>query len=214
MADGVADHFEDIDRQAHAARLGMWVFLGSEVLFFSGLFALYAAYRTEHPHGFGVGVEHNTIGLGSLNTAVLLVSSYTVAMAVHALREGRRRASLALIGVTLFLGTCFLAIKAHEYATHFADGIYPGGVGRFYETFREPGTKMFFTLYFCMTGLHALHVIAGLSALTFLFVKVARREVDQNVLHPLVIGAVYWHLVDLVWIFLWPLFYLVPGSVT
>jgi cytochrome c oxidase subunit 3 len=213
MADRAADHFEDIERQAHAARLGMWVFLGSEVLFFAGLFALYAAYRTEHPHGFGVGVEHNTIALGSLNTGVLLVSSYTIAMAVHALREGRRRASLALIGVTLLLGACFLAIKAHEYATHFSDGIYPGGVGRFYETYGEPGTKMFFTLYFCMTGLHALHVIAGLSALTFLLVKVARREVDQDVPHPLVIGAVYWHLVDLVWVFLWPLFYLVPGSV-
>ncbi len=89
----VAEYFEDMEKQAHAARLGMWVFLGSEVLFFSGLFALYTAYRIEHPYGFGVGVEHNTIAWGSVNTGVLLVSSYTVAMAVHMLRQGKNRAS-------------------------------------------------------------------------------------------------------------------------
>ena len=87
----VAEHFEDLTKQAHAARLGMWVFLGSEVLFFSGLFGLYASYRTEHPHGFGVAVLHNTLALGSINTGVLLVSSYTVALAVHELRRAKQR---------------------------------------------------------------------------------------------------------------------------
>jgi cytochrome c oxidase subunit 3 len=207
-----AAHFEDLGRQAHAARLGMWVFLASEVLFFSGLFGLYASYRTEHPHGFGVAVLHNTLALGSTNTGVLLLSSYTVALAVHELRKGRHRASARLIGATVALGACFLAIKVVEYLAHFRAGIYPGGAGSFYREHQEPGTKMFFTLYYCMTGLHALHVMAGMCVLSFLLWKVLRGRLGAWAPHPLAIGAVYWHLVDVIWIFLWPLFYLLPGS--
>jgi cytochrome c oxidase subunit 3 len=212
MAERVAEHFESIDKQAHAARLGMWVFLGSEVLFFSGLFALYTAYRTEHPHGFGVGVAHNTLAWGSVNTAVLLVSSYTVALAVHMLRGGRRRASALLIGATIALGLLFLGIKAGEYEKHFSEGIYPGGWGQFFQENGDAGTKMFFTLYYCMTGLHALHVFAGMCVLALLLAKVLRRDIGEWAPHPLEVGAVYWHLVDVIWIFLWPLFYLIPGS--
>jgi cytochrome c oxidase subunit 3 len=208
----VADHFEDLAKQAHAARFGMWIFLGTEVLFFAGLFALYAAYRTEHPHGFAVGVEHNTIAWGSINTAVLLVSSYTVALAVHELRRGKRRACALLVGATIALGACFVAIKAGEYLVHFREGLYPGGVGAFYAEHAEPGTKMFFTLYFCMTGLHAIHVVVGAGVLSFLLWKVLRGDIGASAPHPLAIGAIYWHLVDVIWIFLWPLFYLIPGS--
>ncbi|MGH7271995.1 MAG: cytochrome c oxidase subunit 3 [Polyangiaceae bacterium] len=212
MAEQVADYFEDIHKQAHAARLGMWVFLASEILFFAGLFALYTTYRIEHPLGFAVGVLHNTIVLGSVNTAVLLVSSYTVGLAVHELRAGRARAAAVLTGVTVFLGACFLAIKGTEYAIHFHDGIYPGGVGRFFVDHTDPGTKMFFTLYFCMTGLHAVHVFAGMCVLTFLLIRVARGHITARAPHPLQIGAMYWHLVDVMWIFLWPLLYLIPGG--
>jgi len=213
MAEQVVEHFEDMEKQAHAARLGMWIFLASEVLFFSGLFALYTTYRTEHPHGFGVAVEHNTLAWGSINTGVLLVSSYTVALGVHELRRGRQRTSALLVGVTIFLGACFLGIKTGEYLKHFGEGIYPGGVGDFYREHGEPGTKMFFTLYYCMTGLHAVHVFAGMCVLGFLLWKIVRREIGEWAPHPLAIGAVYWHLVDVIWIFLWPLFYLVPGNV-
>ncbi len=212
MTERAADHFEDLSRQAHAARLGMWIFLGTEVLFFSGLFALYAAYRTEHPHGFGVGVEHNTVVWGSVNTGVLLVSSYTVALAVHELRRGKRTACALLLGATMFLGLCFLAVKTGEYMEHFREGIYPGGVGTFYREHADAGTKMFFTLYFCMTGLHAVHVLVGTGVLAFLLTKVLRRQLGPSAPHPLAIGAIYWHLVDIIWIFLWPLFYLIPGS--
>jgi cytochrome c oxidase subunit 3 len=208
----VADSFESLDKQAHAVRLGMWVFLASEILFFSGLFALYAAYRTEHPGGFAVGVENNTVVHGSINTVVLLTSSYTVALAVHELRRGRARRAAALVGATLALGTCFLGIKAAEYAEHFARGIYPGGHGRFFDTHAEAGTKMFFTLYFCMTGLHALHVLVGMIVLAVLLAHVVRGRVTPRAPYALAAGAIYWHFVDLVWIFLWPLFYLVPGS--
>jgi cytochrome c oxidase subunit III len=213
MTQSVAEHFEDLTKQAHAARLGMWVFLGSEVLFFSGLFGLYASYRAEHPHGFGVAVLHNTLALGSTNTGVLLVSSYTVALAVHALRKGRHRAAASLVGITVVLGACFLAIKTVEYLAHFKEGIYPGGVGSFYAAHPDAGTKMFFTLYYCMTGLHALHVFAGMLVLLVLLWKIARLRIGAWAPHPLAIGAVYWHLVDVIWIFLWPLFYLLPGSV-
>jgi len=207
-----AEHFEDLARQAHAARLGMWVFLSSEVLFFAGLFALYGTYRVEHPAGFGEGVLHNTLALGTTNTGVLLLSSYTIALAVHELRRGKTRAAARLTGVTIFFGVCFLGIKGTEYAAHFREGIYPGGSGAFFATHGTPGLAMFFTLYFCMTGLHAVHVVAGMGVLAFLLWKIARGDVTPTASHPLAIGAIYWHLVDAIWIFLWPLFYLVPGG--
>jgi cytochrome c oxidase subunit 3 len=213
MPERVAEHFEDIQKQAHAARLGMWVFLGTEVLFFSGLFTLYAAYRTEHPYGFGVGVLHDTLAYGSINTGVLLLSSFTVALAVHELRHDRRHTCALLLGATLVLGLGFLGIKTAEYLQHFHDGIYPGGWGGFFREHPDPGTKMFFTLYYCMTGLHAVHVFAGVCVLGFLLVKVLRRDIGAWAPHPLEIGAIYWHLVDVIWIFLWPLFYLIPGNV-
>jgi cytochrome c oxidase subunit 3 len=209
----VQEHFEDMEKQAHAARFGMWVFLGSELLFFAGLFALYTTYRVEHPTAFGVGVEHNTLVLGSINTAVLLLSSYTVASGLHALRVGKRGASLALVGATIALGAAFLVIKTTEYSKHFDEGIYPGGVGRFFAEHREPGMPMFWTLYYTMTGLHALHVTVGMVILAFMFHKVRLHQITAATSHPLELGAIYWHLVDLIWIFLWPLFYLIPGGV-
>jgi cytochrome c oxidase subunit 3 len=208
-----AEHFEDLGRQAHAARLGMWVFLSSEILFFAGLFALYGTYRVEHPEGFGEGVLNNTLALGTTNTGVLLLSSYTIALAVHQLRRGNERVAARLTALTIALGVCFLGIKTTEYLEHFHEGIYPGGVGDSFTTHATPGIAMFFTLYFCMTGLHALHVIAGMSVLTFMLWKIVRGDVTPDASYPLAIGAIYWHLVDAIWIFLWPLFYLVPGSV-
>ena len=205
-------HFEDMRKQAHAARLGMWIFLATEVLLFAGLFVLYTAYRAEHPAGFAVGVEHNTLVWGSVNTAVLLVSSYTVAMGVHMLRLGAPRAAALLVGATIALGVAFLAIKAGEYAKHFREGIYPGGVGQFFHEHGDPGTTMFFTLYYAMTGLHAAHVVVGTGVLAFLLWKILRGDIGALAPHPLELGAVYWHLVDLVWIFLWPLFYLIRGA--
>jgi cytochrome c oxidase subunit 3 len=211
MAENVADHFESIEKQAHAARLGMWVFLGTEILLFAGLFALYTGYRIEHAYGFAVGIAHNTIAFGSVNTGVLLVSSYTVALAVHELRRGRACACSWLVFATILLGLGFLAIKTAEYLDHFRNGLYPGGVGAFFATNADPGTRMFFTLYFFMTGLHAVHVFIGCGVLSFLLLKVARREIVPEASHPLAIGAIYWHLVDVIWIFLWPLLYLTPG---
>jgi cytochrome c oxidase subunit III len=185
-----AEQFESLEKEADAAHLGMWIFVASELLFFSGFFALYAAYRGEHPQGFGVGVEHNTLIYGSINTAVLLVSSYTIALAVHELRRGARRRAAALIATTIGLGASFLVIKTLEYARHFGEGIYPAGRGRFFDVHADPGTKMFFTLYFCMTGLHALHVIVGMGVLAVLLAKVVHGRLGPSAPHPLAIGAV------------------------
>jgi cytochrome c oxidase subunit 3 len=212
MAERVAEHFENMATQAHAARLGMWLFLASEALFFAALFALYGAYRIEHPHGFAVGVEENTLAWGSVNTGVLLTSSYVLTLAVRALRRGANVRSAWLIAITMLLGTAFASIKIGEWLVHFREGVFPGGAGSFYETHRDPGTKLFYTLYFCMTGLHEVHVVVGVGVLGLLMWKVARGVIGSRAPYPLALGALYWHFVDLVWLFLWPLFYLIPGE--
>ena len=172
------------EARAYAARLGMWVFLASEVLFFGVLFTLYAAGRARHPELFRHEVHaHADKVFGSLNTALLLVSSTCVAAGVRA-NPTRRFAATAAAAL---LGLVFLGIKSHEYAGHLHAGLVPG-------------SSAFWTLYFTMTGLHALHVTAGVIAL-FSVCLTKRETVYENV-------ALYWHFVDTVWILLWPLFYL------
>ncbi|GAC1376218.1 MAG: cytochrome c oxidase subunit 3 family protein [Polyangiales bacterium] len=207
-----AEHFESLAQQSHAAHLGMWVFLASEALLFAGLFALYAALRWQHGRGFDVGIAHSEKLIGSINTGILLLSSYAVATAVLALRDGKRTTSLLLVLFTIGGGAAFLALKLHEYSRHFDEGIYPGGAGRFFQDHPEPGIATFFTLYFIATGLHSIHVIAGMGVLAWLAWKLARGTIDAPYDHPLALGAMYWHLVDIVWIFLWPLFYLTAGG--
>jgi cytochrome c oxidase subunit 3 len=204
----VDSHFVSMEQQAHAARLGMWLFLASEMLLFAGLFALFVTYRTIHPAGFSEGVRDNTKVLGSLNTGVLLVSSYLVAMAVHRVRAGKLVGAAALVVSTIALGGVFLAIKLTEYAHHFHEGIYPGGHGAFFAAHADPGLPVFWTLYFVMTGLHAVHVTAGMILLSTTLLGMRSGKITTNAPQRMEIAAIYWHLVDLVWIFLWPLFYL------
>ena len=205
------DHFQDLEQQAHAARLGIWIFLASELLLFAGLFALYGAYRTHYPEAFGWGVDHNVRALGTLNTAILICSSYSVAKSVHVLRKGRARFAAGLLGFTLLCGCAFLVVKGIEYAGHFREGVFPGGRGAFFHGQPE-GLRVFYTLYFLMTGLHGIHVLVGMGILAWLCTQILRGKLAVPHTHPLDIGAVYWHLIDVVWIFLWPIFYLTPGS--
>lgn len=211
MADGhplVAEQFEDLEQQAHASHIGMAVFVASEALLFSGLFALFLVYRTHYPRAFHEGVEHSEKIIGSINTGVLLVSSTLLAFGVHALRGGRRRLTAALMSGTIVLGLAFLALKITEYSIHLGEGIDPGGSGRFFASHTEYGLAQFWTLYYVMTGIHAIHVTVGLGVLAVLLARVSRGTIAPPAVHPLELGAIYWHLVDLVWIFLWPLFYL------
>jgi cytochrome c oxidase subunit 3 len=203
-----AEHFEDLETQAHAARLGLWIFLASEVLLFGALFALFASYRTHFSAEFRQAVLHNTKVLGSINTGVLLTSSTVVACGVHALRVGRPKLAALLVAVTMALGAVFLAIKLTEYGEHFSAGIYPGGSGSYFVEHGVHGSSEFWTLYFGMTGLHAVHVTIGIVVLGAMLLGIVRGTITPRASYRLALGATYWHLVDLVWIFLWPLFYL------
>jgi cytochrome c oxidase subunit III len=205
---GVAGHFESMEQQAHAARLGMWIFLASEILLFAGLFALFVTYRTIHPEGFAEGVRANTKVFGSVNTGVLLVSSYLVATAVHRVREGKLAAAKLLVVATIALGGIFLAIKFTEYGHHFHEGIYPGAQGSFFRAHPRSGLPIFWTLYYFMTGLHAVHVTVGMVLLSTTLLGMRAGKITPRAPQRIEVAAIYWHLVDLVWIFLWPLFYL------
>jgi len=208
-----AEHFKSMEQQGHAATLGMWAFLASEVLLFAGAFTLYGAYRAHYPAAWDFGVAHNLAWLGTTNTVILLVSSYFVALSTHFFKHGKKRTTLFLIGLTVLFGVAFLCLKGYEYASHFHHGIFPGGSPTFVLKEHAPkGTGLFFTLYFLMTGLHAVHVIAGMSVLTWLAFRIRANRVIPEAHHPLELGAMYWHLVDLIWIFLWPLFYLAGGK--
>jgi cytochrome c oxidase subunit 3 len=195
----VEGHFESMDQQAHAARLGMWVFLASELLLFAGLFALLVTYRMHYPDGFAEGVRHNTKTLGSINTG----------MAVNSIRRGRLRHGALLVAATMALGGAFLAVKVVEYVHHFREGIYPGGEGLFFSRHASAGLPVFWTLYFVVTGLHAVHVMAGMILLGSTLLGMFMGKITAKAPQRIELAAIYWHLVDVIWIFLWPLLYLV-----
>jgi len=199
--------FSDLAKQDHAARFGMWVFLASELLLFAGLFALYVAYRIKYPQEFADGVHHNALALGTTNTFVLIISSFTIAYAIHMLRKDRPRVAFWLLITTIALGALFLVFKGIEYSGHFAHGIFPGQLYAFAEMPTD-GARMFFTLYFFMTGLHAIHMIVGLGIVIWLAMRVWKGLANARYHTEVEVGALYWHLVDGIWIFLWPLFYL------
>jgi cytochrome c oxidase subunit III len=205
----LAEQFEDLAKQDHAARLGMWVFLGSETLLFGALFSLYGAYRAMYPSDFVAALHHNNVALGTLNTVILITSSFTVALAVHFVRHLRLRLAAILLGVSVLFGAAFLAVKFTEYAHHIHEGALPAGMHSLASGSQPPpGTIMGMTLYWFMTALHALHVVAGMILLVIVAIGCLRRAYTAE-RHVIVENAgLYWHLVDLVWIFLWPLFYL------
>jgi cytochrome c oxidase subunit 3 len=199
--------FENLGKQADAVRFGMWLFLANELLLFAGLFALYTAYRMEYPAGFAAGVAHSELAIGTINTSLLIVSSYTAASALRAIRSDARRSALGWLGVTLALGTAFLVLKGIEYSHHAAEGALPGA----YYAFRElpdHGGQLFFTLYYFMTGLHVLHLAAAILVVGWLAWRVSRGRTTAAYHADLEAGVLYWHLVDCIWIFLYPMFYL------
>lgn len=203
-----AEHFQDLARQQHAAHFGMWLFLSSETLLFAGLFGVFAGYRMMYTADFLAASHHNSVAIGTANTAILITSSFAVALALHAVRLGAHRVGALCVGVTVALGGVFLVLKGIEYADHFRHGIYPGSHYAFAEL-PSHGANLFFTLYYFLTGLHALHVLGGMTFLALLIHPIARRRYGEANHLLLENGALYWHLVDIIWIFLWPLLYLV-----
>jgi cytochrome c oxidase subunit III len=184
----------------------MWLFLSSESLLFAGLLALFAGYRLAYPVAFHAAAEHANIVLGTINTFVLLTSSLTVALALASTQRGRRGATVGWLVVSIAFGATFDVLKIVEYAQHVHDGFAPG---HYYSSTALPdGAVLYFTLYYLLTGLHALHVTAGILVLAYLAVRARHGAYTPESHVVLECGALYWHLVDLVWIFLWPLLYL------
>jgi cytochrome c oxidase subunit 3 len=204
----LAHHFDSYEQQKESATLGMWTFLVTEILFFGGLFAAYSLYRSLYPEAFRAASHTLDIRLGAFNTAVLIGSSLTMALAVRGGQTGKPKVTFAMLLATLALGSTFLGVKAFEYAHKFAEHHVPG------PTFHFDGpdalhAQLFFSLYFGMTGLHALHMIIGAAILAGMLrpaLRGAWTPRNHNFLEGM---GLYWHFVDLVWIFLFPLLYLI-----
>jgi len=192
-------------RDDAASRMGMWLFLLTELLLFGGIFVAYAAYRWSHRDAFHHASEELDALLGVANTVVLLTSSLTVALGVQALREGRARATPRWVAATVLLALTFLAVKAVEWGTKYQHGLFPGQPGL---TALPPGERLFFGLYFAATGLHAVHVVAGAAVLGVAATLVARGRVTPEAPVVMENAGLYWHLVDVIWIIILPLFYL------
>jgi cytochrome c oxidase subunit III len=205
----LAHHFDDMAQQNDAATFGMWVFLVTEVLFFGGLFCAYSIYRSWYPEAFAAASHSLDITLGAVNTAALITSSLTMALAVHASQTGERKLLMIFLVVTMLLGLVFLGIKAVEYAEKFTEHHVPGPSFHFEEEAVSAHAQLFFSLYFVMTGLHALHMIIGLGIMTWMLVWVWNGTITPEYSSPIEISGLYWHFVDIVWIFLFPLLYLI-----
>jgi cytochrome c oxidase subunit 3 len=200
-------HFIDMPQQQEAATLGMWVFLVTEVMFFGGMFFAYILYRTWYHEGFILGSHHLDLFWGGLNTVILIVSSLTMALAVRAAQLGNRRGQIVNLILTMVLGAAFLGIKAIEYSAKFRDNVIPGQ--HFEWHLADPiGAQAFFSVYFAMTGMHALHMVVGLGLMSVILFMAWRGRFNQHYYTPVEISGLYWHFVDIVWIFLFPLLYL------
>jgi len=211
----LAHHFDTLDQQQEAASLGMWVFLLTEILFFGGLFLVYTIYRSWYPAAFASASHHLDIPLGTINTAVLIGSSLTMAMAVHSAQLNSRRGIMLFIVLTMILGSIFLGIKGVEYSHKFHEHLIPGPNFAYVaepQFFRH--AQIFFSLYFVMTGLHALHMIIGMGLMIWMLIWAYNGTLADGYYSPVEMVGLYWHFVDIVWIFLFPLLYLIGRHAT
>jgi cytochrome c oxidase subunit III len=202
-------HFDSMEQQAEASTLGMWVFLVTEIMFFGGLFMAYLVYRHASPAGFQEASHHLNIYWGTANTAILIISSLTMALAVRSAQTSQPRGTQVLfLGLTILLGLAFLGIKAIEYTDKFKDHIVPGPYFQ-WEGTHAKAAEQFYSLYFAMTGLHALHMVIGVGIMSVILILAWWNTFDDEYYTPVEVAGLYWHFVDIVWIFLFPLLYLI-----
>jgi cytochrome c oxidase subunit 3 len=206
-----AHQFEDAEQQQDAATLGMWVFLSTEVLFFGALLLAYGIYRLIYSAAFAEAGHHLDIILGTVNTAILLCSSLTMAFAVHESQQGNSRRVVVYLAATMVLGATFLVIKFYEYMEKYEEGLIPGSA------FRWSGSdgahaSLFFLFYFLLTGMHALHMIIGIGLLLVLVIRTRMGSFSSSYYTPIDMVGLYWHFVDIVWVFLFPLLYLLDRN--
>jgi len=197
----------DQQYNSETSKLGMWLFIFTELLLFGGLFLIYSIYRYLNPEAFRLAAHELDTFIGAFNTIILLISSMTIAMSTSALQQKNKKLTIYLIVITLLLAVVFLINKYFEWGIKIKHGIYPGSE-HLINDFSQ-GEILFFALYFVMTGLHALHIIAGMVVMSVALVRVQKGTVNANRPSLLENAGLYWHLVDLIWIFLFPLFYLI-----
>jgi len=215
--EGLQHQFVDMEQQRNASSLGMWLFLGTEIMFFGGMFLAYLVYRYWYYPEFAAGSRSIDIYLGTINTAVLICSSLTVALGVKAAQLGKRKTLVTLLLVTILFGLGFLAIKGIEWYQKFEEHHVPGRsfsaqdlIEKYPQIHIDPApTQIYFSLYFAMTGLHALHMIIGVGIFCFLTFHACKGRYTPEYHTPIEIGGLYWHFVDIVWIYLFPLLYLI-----
>ncbi len=214
---GLQHHFENQEQQKDSATIGMWTFLLTEIMFFGGLFLAYSVYRQWYPAAFASASNNTDLWLGAANTTVLICSSLTMAMGVHAAALGKRMLLVFFLIATLILGGIFLGVKAYEYHDKWVKHEVPG---QHFECRDDKGapcadeqhTQLFFSLYFAMTGLHASHMIIGFGILLVLIIQAWQGKFTAGWHTPIEMFGLYWHFVDIVWIFLFPLLYLIDRS--
>jgi len=210
-AAALAHQFDDLGQQHQAASLGMWVFLATEIMFFGGLFAGYAVYRSAYSRAFAESSHHLDIILGGVNTAVLLCSSLTMALAVRSAQLNRRRAIVLFLIATMVLGAVFLGVKFVEYRHKYEERLIPGP-GFHLEAPQAQHAQLFFSFYFVMTGMHALHMVIGVPMLGVMGWLAFRGRFSRHYYSPVEMAGLYWHFVDIVWVFLFPMLYLIDRA--
>lgn len=195
------DHYDH-----EGSKLGMWLFIFTELLFFGGLFIVYAVMRYKNGTAFELAGKELDVFIGTVNTIILLVSSATIAMSISAIQMKKKKLTITLLIITLILAVVFLVNKYFEWGAKIDHGLYPGSA-----TLQQfgNGETLFFGLYYFMTGLHALHIVVGIALIAIMMVKVHKSKVHENRFVQLENTGLYWHLVDIIWIFLFPLFYLI-----
>lgn len=205
----VAHQFDDAKQQQLASNLGMWMFLVTEFMFFGGLFLTYTIYRSAYPDVFRHASHMLNIALGGINTAVLITSSLTMALSVWSAHTDRKKSLIFYLVLTLLLGLVFLVIKTFEYSHKFHEHLIPGPHFDFSHFHGVRQAQLFFALYFVMTGLHATHMVIGMGVLIYLIIEAKKGKFGSSYFNPIEVTGLYWHFVDIVWIFLFPLLYLI-----
>jgi cytochrome c oxidase subunit III len=204
----LAEQFEDIAQQRAASTLGMWVFLATEVMFFGGLFLAFAVDRFLNVDAFNQGAKQLDVLAGSINTAVLLTSSFTTSLAVTALKQGQKSRAITLLLISIALATVFLVIKGYEYHEKWTEGLFPGAS---FAADGPTGHQLFFLFYFILTGLHGIHLLVALAVGVAMVWFLSTDRITQVRYTPFEVSALYWHFVDIVWLFVFPLLYLIGG---
>jgi len=204
----LAHHFSDVEQQRESAKLGMWIFLLTEILLFGGLFCAYAVYRAWNPDMFYSAHKFLNVYLGTLNTVVLITSSLTMALAIRSLQGDRVKRAVLLLAMTLLLAAVFMVVKYFEYSHKIHLGQLPG---KYYTFTGVEGSNphIFFGIYFAMTGLHGIHILIGMIVIAVVLYKTVKNNYSAEYYTPVEMTGLYWHLVDLIWIYLFPLFYLI-----